>query len=125
MFFFCAHSFAAVKGAPAQAFEGIFATFGSSPVSNPDVFKEVEETHTMSFRFVGPEVARKLGLTKSQMDSYNKDLDQLNSMMNEVSHELAGMNHPTVEDAVSMWAGLKGAVSRHTLEALRKLTKGK
>ena len=111
MFFLCSHSFAAVKGAPALATEGFQATFGSKPPEK--------------FAFMTEDDAKKFGITKSQMESYNRELDQLNEMMSEVSHELEVMKRPTVEDAMSLWSGLKGAVSTATLEAIQKITKAK
>ncbi len=117
MFFFCAHSFAAVKGAPALATEGIFAVFGADRVKSSEVIRE-------KFTFISEDVAKKLHISKTQMESYNRELDQLNEMMSEVSHELEVMKKPTIEDAVSLWSGLKGAVSTTTLEAIQKITKG-
>ena len=111
MFFFSAYSFGAVKGAPALATEGFAATFGSRP---PEKFAFITEDTAAEFR-----------ISKSQMESYNREIDQLNEMMVEVSHELEVMKKPTIEDAVSLWSGLKGAVSTTTLEAIQKITKGK
>lgn len=71
------------------------------------------------------DIAEKMGISKTQMESYNRELDQLNEMMSEVSHELEGMKKPTIDDAASLWSGLKGAVSTATLEAIKKMTKPK
>lgn len=111
MFFLCSHSFGAAQGVPDLTTKGFLATFGSRPPER--------------FAFMTEDNAEKLGISKAQMESYNRELDQLNEMMSEVSHELQVMKRPTIDDAASLWSGLKGAVSTATLEAIKKMTKSK
>lgn len=113
-----AQTHGAVKGAPTLATEGIFAAFGTKNLKSSEVIRE-------HFEFMTADSAAKFGLSKTQMESYNRELDQLNEMMVEVSHELEEMKKPTIDDAVTLWSGLKGAVSTTTLEAIQKITKGK
>ncbi len=118
-YFLCAPAFGAVKEVPRLANEGIFAAFGSSRIQSSELIQG------STFGFMTGDIARKLGVSRTEMESYNRELDQLNEMMTEVSHELEVMKKPTLEDAVSLWSGLKGAVSSATLEALHKITNGK
>jgi hypothetical protein len=118
-YFLCSSAFAAVKEAPLLANQGMFATFGSSRLQVSEV---IQNNH---FGFMTVDFAKRFGVSKSEMESYNRELDQLNEMMTEVSHELEEMKGPTIDDAISLWSGLKGAVSSTTLEALCKITKGK
>lgn len=119
MYFLCVPAFGAVKEAPRLANEGMFATFGSTRAEVTEVIQG------STFGFMTLDTANKLGISKSEMESYNRELDQLNEMMTEVSHELEVMKGPTIDDAISLWSGLKGAVSTTTLEALHKITKRK
>lgn len=119
MYFLCVQAFAAVKEAPVLANEGMLATFGSNRAQAPEL---ISNSH---FDFMTMDIANKLGVSRVEMESYNRELDQLNEMMTEVSHELEEMQGPTIEDAMTLWSGLKGAVSSTTLEALHKITKAK
>ncbi len=118
LFFFSAHSFAAMQDAPALASEGIFATFGSGHSKKTELLND-------HFSFMSKDMAVKLGISSVEMESYNRELDQLNVLMDEISHDLEAMKKPTLDDAVSLWSGLKGAVSASTLAAIKKITKGK
>jgi hypothetical protein len=124
LFFLSSQAFGAVKTAPNLAEDGIFAAFGAAPHYS-SVIRASEETHMMRFGYMSDEIAGRLGISKSEMESYNRELDQLNAMMLEVSHELSAMKTPTLDDAAGLWTGLKGAVSSTTLEAIRKITQGK
>ncbi|MES2526736.1 MAG: hypothetical protein V4598_06600 [Bdellovibrionota bacterium] len=118
IFLFPAQIFAAVQDAPALASEGIFATFDAGHAKKTEILSE-------KFAFMTKDMAAKFGISNLEMESYNRELDQLNAMMIEISHDLEEMKKPTVEDAVSLWSGLKGAVSASTLAAIKKITKGK
>ncbi len=107
-----------MQNAPALASEGIFATFGSGHAKKTEVLSE-------KFSFMSKDMAEKLGISKQEMESYNRELDQLNALMDEISHDLEAMKKPTLDDAVGLWSGLKGAVSASTLAAIKKITKGK
>ncbi len=111
MFFLSSQVFAALPEAPVLASEGIFATFGA----------HAKKAAFIKFDFMTKDIASKLGVSKSEMESYNHDLDQLNAMMTEISHELGMMKKPTIDDSVELWSGLKGAVSASTLAAIQKL----
>ena len=115
LFFFCTEGFAAV-GASALAEDGIYATFGSRVHKKSELLDQ-------KFTFMTKDLAEKFGISKGEMESYNRDLDQLNALMNEISHDLGEMKRPTIDDAVGLWSGLKGAVSVSTLTALKKITR--
>lgn len=119
MFFFCAQASGAIQGPATLANAGIYAAFDSSPAKSSELIRENK------FSPMTMDIAEKIGVSKGQMESYNRDVDLLNAMMSEISSELAAMKRPTLDDAVGLWSGLKGAVSSTTLEALRKITKAK
>lgn len=118
-YFLCSSAFGAVKDAPVLANAGMLAAFDSTKIEASELLDG------STFSFMSIETAKNFGITKIEMDSYNRELDQLNEMMTEVSHELEVMKGATLEDAVSLWLGLKGAVSAATLKALHKITKRK
>jgi hypothetical protein len=125
IFFLSVPAIGAVKEAPELASFGIFAAFGAPSIRNSELVVSNEETHSIRFGFMTNDMAKNFGISRSQMESYNRDLDVLNAMVSEISQELGAMKAPTVDDAIGLWSGLKGAVSATTLEALQKITKGK
>jgi hypothetical protein len=59
-----------------------------------------------------------LGLTASEVEIYNSELDQVNAINGEVAEELGALKHPTQADSVLAWMEVKDAVSPQTFKSM-------
>lgn len=68
------------------------------------------------------EEAQKLKMSKSELELFNQEIDQVNAVVEHVSLELSEMENPTKEDSMRIWKDVKDALSPEAFSALQKVT---
>lgn len=85
----------------------------------------LEDGQSMSFQIVTAEGASKLGLTFAEMESFNAEIDQANTLLSHVIHELDQSSHTGVDVSKEIWASVKDSVSHETFSAMQKIVSQK
>lgn len=80
----------------------------------------LDEEQSIAFAPVDAEAAHNLGMSAAEMNSYNAEIDQVNSMVAHVDQTI-GVGG-TAEQAASVWNEIKDAVNPLTFSALVKIT---
>lgn len=86
------------------------------------VLLDGEEGRQMSFSQLDSKTAGKLGITASELASFNAEIDQANALVLQVDQDLAALENPTPVDAQASWESLRDAVSHETFSAMQKIS---
>lgn len=81
----------------------------------------LEDKQSLEFVSIDETEALSKGITLSEMNSYNSEVDQINALSSYVDAELSMVKNPSKEDSASLWQSVSGELSPETLSALQKL----
>jgi hypothetical protein len=79
----------------------------------------------VEFRELSKAEANKLGVTATDLEIYNSEVDQANMLMADVKAELSKIEKPSVEDSGVAWSGVKDLVSPATYATMQKIVSQK
>ena len=65
--------------------------------------------------------AQKLHISALELESYNREIDQVNALASYAAEELAKLHNPTAEDSKMIWQRLQTEVSPETFSTLTKI----
>lgn len=82
----------------------------------------LDENQGVSFDELTQEQAQKIGLSSSELEQFNSEIDQVNALASHVDAELSLLSNPSVEDSAAIWASIKDAVSPETFSAMQKIS---
>jgi hypothetical protein len=77
-------------------------------------FKELSKTDAIN-----------LGVSSSDLEIYNSEVDQVNMLVSEVKAELSKLEKPGVEDSAVAWSSMKDLVSPATFATMQKIVSQK
>ncbi|MFL5783590.1 MAG: hypothetical protein ACJ76H_03200 [Bacteriovoracaceae bacterium] len=80
---------------------------------------------TIEFKTLDKKSASALGVTETERESFNEELDQANMLLADVSVEMSKLENPTAEDSVHAWNQVKDLVSPATFATMQKIASQK
>lgn len=105
---------------------GIFTAIFAVPLLGLGLIV-LEEKQGAVYSAIAPwsvEGAEKLGLTPSEIDSFNSEIDQVNALAAHVDSEMAARGSKDPQVASQIWLEVKDAVAPETFSAMVKVTAG-
>jgi hypothetical protein len=85
-------------------------------------FVALDDEQGLSFNEVSEQQAAQLGLSASEMESFNSEIDQVNALSVHVTSQMVSLSSPTVEDSVAAWGSVHDSVSPEAFSAMQKIT---
>lgn len=82
-----------------------------------------EENQGIYFAEITKEESETRGITSSERESYNSQIDELNLILDEVSSKLAAVKEPTLEASKDFWAEYAVYIHADTKSAINKLSR--
>lgn len=82
----------------------------------------LENEQGMSYAEISEDEGLQLGLTSDEIDSYNREIDQVNALASYVDGRMAELKKPTTEDAKKVWEEVSHSVDTETFSAMQKIT---
>lgn len=82
----------------------------------------LDNEQSMSYSEISEEEGNKLGLTYEEIDSYNREIDQVNALASYVDGRMAELKKPKTEDAKKVWEEVADSVYPETFSAMQKIT---
>lgn len=82
----------------------------------------LEEESVIQFSPLDSQAAKKLKITKSERESFNREVDEVNALASYVDRRLQVTEDPKVEDAQAVWEEVRDSVSEETFSALIKIS---
>lgn len=82
----------------------------------------LEEESVIQFSPLDQKEATRLKVTKSELDSFNREVDEVNALASYVDRRLQVTEDAKVEDAKEIWEEVRGAVSEETFSVLIKIS---
>lgn len=81
-----------------------------------------EAEQAVEFSPLTNDQAKKLGVSASELASFNAEIDQVNILFDEVALELESVEDATAQDAKNLWNQYEGLVSAETFSAMKKIS---
>lgn len=69
--------------------------------------------------------AAKLGVTASELEIYNSEVDQANALLADVKSELSKLEKPSAQDSKIAWDAVSGLISPETYATMQKIVSPK
>ncbi len=79
----------------------------------------LEGEQVLEFQPISAEIASKLGISRSDREIFNDEVDQANMLMKDVSSALS--EKASVEESVTIWEEMKSFVSPATFSVMQKI----
>lgn len=81
----------------------------------------LEGEQEIGFRELSPDEATKLGVSASELETYNDEVDQANMLVSDVASELSEFENPSAQDSATIWNSVKDFVSPATYKVMQKI----
>ncbi len=75
----------------------------------------------VEFQELDKKKATLLGVSESERESFNSELDQVNMLLEEVTEKMTSLESPTAQDSADAWNNVKDLVSPLTFSAMQKI----
>jgi hypothetical protein len=85
----------------------------------------LEGEQRIEFKPVSANDAHKIGLSSAERESFNDELDQANTLLEQVASEITQSEDATPEHAAQIWAGYQSMVNPLTFSAMQKIASQK
>ncbi len=82
----------------------------------------LEEESVVQFSPLDQKEARRLKVTKSEREAFNREVDEVNALASYVDRRLQVSEDPKVEDAKALWEEVRESVSEETFSVLIKIS---
>lgn len=82
----------------------------------------LEEESVIQFSPLDIASAKRLKITKSEREAFNREVDEVNALASYVDRRLQVSEDPKVEDAKEVWEEVRGLVSEETFSVLIKIS---
>lgn len=80
-----------------------------------------DKTVTMEYQKITPEIQKNLKLTDEEVQVFNEELDEVNTITSQVAIDLSQIENPTVQDSQEAWKKYSNVVSEKTFVVMGKL----